>query len=335
MRLCSQASASLRWARYSSALLGVAAGGARVVEDTLHGDSARRRTRRSRPASRPRPRSPRRDPSLLGRTDSTPVNVMIKYDFDATASYKGGVAGLAATSPRVTGKTLKDNAAAVSAYEQHADAGRRPITAAVKKAVPGAKIGTESYARPTAASPATVPANQIADLLDGPRRRRGPEGHARPAARRQHRRSSARRPSGRRSAARATRARTSIVGVIDTGIWPEHPMLVAAARLPRRPAAVRGCQFGDGSDAAHLGPPFACNNKLIGAYAFTAHVHGEHRRRMRTSSATTTTQRLLRPRLRGSRHAHDDDGRRRLRRLGRRSTASSAARSAASLPAPT
>ena len=32
---------------------------------------------------------------------------------------------------------------------------------------------------------------------------------------------------------------------------------------------LRGCQFGDGSDVAHLGPTFACNNKLIGAYAFT------------------------------------------------------------------
>ena len=55
----------------------------------------------------------------------------------------------------------------------------------------------------------------------------------------------------------------------------------------RRPAAPYGCQFGDGSDVAHLGPTFACNNKLIGAYAFTAHLHGERRRRRQTSSATT------------------------------------------------
>ena len=33
---------------------------------------------------------------------------------------------------------------------------------------------------------------------------------------------------------------------------------------------MRGCQFGDGTDTAHLGPTFACNNKLIGAYAKTA-----------------------------------------------------------------
>src|SRR4030095_1334366 len=37
------------------------------------------------------------DPSLLGRTDSTRINVMIKYDYDPTASYTGTVTGFAAT----------------------------------------------------------------------------------------------------------------------------------------------------------------------------------------------------------------------------------------------
>ena len=46
------------------------------------------------------------DPTLLGRTDATPVHVVVKLDYDATASYKGDVAGLAATSPKVTGKKL-------------------------------------------------------------------------------------------------------------------------------------------------------------------------------------------------------------------------------------
>src|ERR1041385_2764549 len=54
------------------------------------------------------------DPSLLGRTDSTPVHVMVKYNFAATASYGGGISGLPATSPRVTHKKLKQNASAVS-----------------------------------------------------------------------------------------------------------------------------------------------------------------------------------------------------------------------------
>src|SRR3954451_9159872 len=81
------------------------------------------------------------DPSLLGRTDSTPVNVMIKYDFDASASYTGGVNGLKATSPRATGKALKDNAAAMAAYDAYTAGKAQKIAASILKAVPSAKIG--------------------------------------------------------------------------------------------------------------------------------------------------------------------------------------------------
>ena len=57
-----------------------------------------------------------------------------------------------------------------------------------------------------------------------------------------------------------------VVGVIDTGIWPEHPSF-ADLGLGRFPLAA-GCEFGDGSDP-DLGAPFDCGRKLIGAYAFT------------------------------------------------------------------
>ncbi len=54
-----------------------------------------------------------------------------------------------------------------------------------------------------------------------------------------------------------------IVGVIDTGIWPEHPML-ADNGIPKPAGGPWACEFGDGS----VGAAFACNDKLIGAYAF-------------------------------------------------------------------
>lgn len=53
-----------------------------------------------------------------------------------------------------------------------------------------------------------------------------------------------------------------IVGVLDTGIWPEHPMLADTGI--DAPEGTWECEFGDGS----LGDAFACNDKLIGAYAF-------------------------------------------------------------------
>ncbi len=63
-----------------------------------------------------------------------------------------------------------------------------------------------------------------------------------------------------------------IVGVLDTGIWPEHPSFSApdpSGKPYAAPAAplsgTRACVFTGG---ANPGPAFACNNKLIGADRF-------------------------------------------------------------------
>jgi subtilisin family serine protease len=59
-----------------------------------------------------------------------------------------------------------------------------------------------------------------------------------------------------------------VVGVIDTGIWPEHPSFADDGSYPEPPADWMGgtvvCDFGD---TAHNpdDAPFTCNNKLIGA----------------------------------------------------------------------
>ena len=115
-----------------------------------------------------------------------------------------------------------------------------------------------------------MPANQVADLLEGARRRavqqdtlQQPQPTTTP---------SFIGATGRladRSAARRTPARASMVGVIDTGIWPEHPIVRRPGPPPAPAAAACGCEFGDGTDPRTSAPPFACNNKLIGAYAFT------------------------------------------------------------------
>src|SRR5690348_6423144 len=83
------------------------------------------------------------DPSLLGLTSSDPVNVMIKYTYAATASYAGGVNGLAATSPRKTGKSLKDNDQAVQQYESYIKAREAETSAAIQQTVPGVAIDTK------------------------------------------------------------------------------------------------------------------------------------------------------------------------------------------------
>lgn len=62
-----------------------------------------------------------------------------------------------------------------------------------------------------------------------------------------------------------------IVGVLDTGVWPEHPSFSDPDPLgnpyPQPPTTGLPCEFGNTTwnpnDA-----PFMCNNKLIGAYQF-------------------------------------------------------------------
>ncbi len=207
------------------------------------------------------------DPSLLGRTDSAEVNVLIKYDFDATASYAGGVAGLEATSPAVTGKKLKANRGAVRAYEQHTDELTNAISSAVRKAVPNADI-RESFRTVYGGVAARVPANEVADLLavDGVvavqrDKLEEPQTDATPEF------------IGATDVwptigGSTNAASNVVVGVIDSGIWPEHPSF-ADNGLPAPPGGPYGCEFGDGTDVADLGPTFTCNDKLVGAYAFT------------------------------------------------------------------
>ena len=209
------------------------------------------------------------DPSLLNRTDATPVPVMIKYDYDATASYTGGVGGLAATSPSVTGRPLDQSSAAVNAYDNYAENRAATISQAVEQAVPAASVGA-AVNTVYGGAPAVVPANSVNTLLTIP-------GVA------AIQKDSLNQPlDDNTSFIGATNVWPTIggsdlagsnviVGVIDTGIWPENPMFAAkpSEPAPPHPLSFYHCDFGDGTDVGHLGPTFACNNKLIGAYNFT------------------------------------------------------------------
>ena len=207
------------------------------------------------------------DPALLGRSDPTIVKVMIKYDFDAAASYGGGVGSLAATSPSVTGKSLTQNATAVAAYGTYVASLAKDISARAVKAAPALNVhGT--YVTAYGGVSAQIPANQIAALLkvDGVVAVQEDTLEQPLDDNTSFVGATAVWPSLGGSANAASGV---IVGVIDTGVWPEHPML-AQGSLGAPAGGLRGCQFGDGTNVANLGPVFPCNNKLIGAYAMTA-----------------------------------------------------------------
>ena len=128
----------------------------------------------------------RTDKSLLGLSGSRLVPVMIKYDFDATASYTGRVKGLRATSPRVTGKSLRANKVAVARYNRYAQRLTGQISGRIQSAVPGVRFGT-AFRTVYGGVAARVPANQISKLLSVRGVVGGAAGFPPPAARRQHR----------------------------------------------------------------------------------------------------------------------------------------------------
>jgi subtilisin family serine protease len=203
------------------------------------------------------------DPELLGRSDSTPVNVMVKLDYDSVATYTGGVQGLAATSPKTTGKKLKENKGAVDAYQAHVATVEQGIVSDIQSEVSGETIRA-SYRVAYGGVAMQLPANQVDDLLsvDGVvavqrDTLRQPDTSVTPA----FTGASAVWPSlGGSSRA----GEGVIVGVLDTGIWPEHPSF-ADPGINHPGGGPYGCEFGVAGDA-----PFTCNDKLIGAYAKTA-----------------------------------------------------------------
>ncbi len=230
------------------------------------------------------------DPALLARTDSAQVNVMVKLDYDAAASYKGGIAGLPATSPQLTGKRLSKSDPDVARYLRHADSESATAAQRIRAAVPAAAV-TDSFTLAYGGLSVRLPANLAKQLIEVPGvsavqqdsvqhpTADASSAPATPAAAPPAGPSAATISSDTTKFVGANKVWPSlggpvkagqgvIVGVLDTGIWPEHPSLKDLGLAKPGPAGKTwACQFGDGTDAL-LGLAFTCNNKLIGSYAF-------------------------------------------------------------------
>jgi hypothetical protein len=212
------------------------------------------------------------DPALLGRTDSTPVAVMIKLDYDSAATYAGGVKGVPATSPSVTGKPLSGKSAAEKAHNDYAASQEAELKAALAKSVPQARLGS-SFRTVYGGVQAVIPANEVADVLridnvvavqsDSLNK---PLTDSSPAF------------IGATSlypqlGGTADAGKGVIFGVLDSGAWPEHPSYADNGNLGAPPAKAdgtpRACNFGD-NPLTPATDVFACNNKLIGGQAFLA-----------------------------------------------------------------
>ncbi len=210
------------------------------------------------------------DPALVGRKDSALVNVMIKLDYDAVASYAGGIDGFAATSPQVTGRSLDRKSSAEVKYGGYIAAQESAFVKALKAKVPKAAIG-QSFRTVYGGISARIPANAVKDVL-------AIDGAVAVQSDKLLKIDTDSSPGflgansvypglgGTKKAGQGV-----IFGDLDTGVWPEHPSFADQGVLPAPPArpdhTARTCEFGD-NPLTPASDPFVCQNKLIGGEAF-------------------------------------------------------------------
>ncbi|GIJ50202.1 peptidase S8 [Virgisporangium aliadipatigenens] len=210
----------------------------------------------------------RSDENLLARRDSRPAQVVVKLDYDPVATYAGGLPGHPATSPGVTGRKLSGGPDE-QAYERYIAQREEAFLGELRRAVPGAQPG-RTLRTVYGGIALTAPADTLRTLagLPGvvavqPDEMRAPltDSSAEFIG-----------AAGTPDAPSATDAGAGvIVGVLDTGAWPEHPAY--ADRPDSQPAPLkadgtaRACDFGD-NPLTEADDPFVCNRKLIGGQAF-------------------------------------------------------------------
>lgn len=206
--------------------------------------------------------------------DVAKIPVIVQLEDESLASYSGGVSGLAATSPRATGaRSLDVRSGASQAYLSHLAGKRAQFEARARGAAPNGRI-TQRFDVALNGVAMVAPVDEVINLTKLP----GVKAVVRDELLHLD---TDRTPQflqadivwnylgGRDKAGEGV-----IVGVLDTGIWPEHPSLSdpdpAGDPYPAPPpplVGTRQCEFTGG---ANPGPAFTCNNKLIGADRFMA-----------------------------------------------------------------
>jgi subtilisin family serine protease len=203
-----------------------------------------------------------------GARDS--VGIVVRLSEPPVARYAGGTAGLAPTSvERTGGGRLDARSHAVASYRAYLAKRQDAFVAAARAVVPEAKL-LHRYQMVLGGVALRVPAGAVRaigalpgvvavypDVLRQLATDRSPAFIGAKGAWKDL--------GGQGSAGEGV-----IVGVLDTGIWPEHPSFSdpdPAGNAYPPPAVPHQCQFDIG---ANPGPDFACNKKLIGAFRFLA-----------------------------------------------------------------
>ncbi|TDU83925.1 PA domain-containing protein [Kribbella voronezhensis] len=210
------------------------------------------------------------DPALINSTSANQVRVVVKLDYDSLAAYRGGLKGLPGTSPSVTGKRLDPKGTNAAKYLKHVTTMENDFLAALRTRIPSARAG-QTLRTVYGGVALSVPANKARDLLKLP-------GVA--AVQQDNPQQLLTDSSGdfigaptiyNQLGGAASAGKGVIVGILDSGAWPEHPSYADPGTLPAPPATADGaprvCDFGD-NPLTPANDPFVCNRKLIGGRPF-------------------------------------------------------------------
>jgi len=210
------------------------------------------------------------DPSLLAETSNAETQIVVKLDYDAVATYAGGVAGLPATSPAATGARINARSKAVGDYTGYVAAKEDQFLGRLAGIVPGARVGTRLrtvYGGVALRVPASS-AKRIAALPGVIAVQRDTRNHLLTDASATFLGAPA--LYNQLAATDRTAGRGVIVGILDSGVWPEHPSF-SPVGVPKPPARADGkarpCVFGD-NPVTPSNDPFSCNNKLVAGQPF-------------------------------------------------------------------
>ena len=191
------------------------------------------------------------------------VSVIVKFDVDPIATYKGGVRGLAPTSPQVTRSRIRRTEPSVQAYERFLTAKEQTFASALARAVPRARI-VHRFRAVLGGVSVLLPRERVKDLSALPGvaavypdvllpldTDRSPEFIGAPAL-------------WAKLGGQSKAGRGVIVGIVDSGIWPESPSVRDDGSFPPPPARWTGtaCEFGSAKPGDGA---FSCDHKLIGA----------------------------------------------------------------------
>jgi subtilisin family serine protease len=210
------------------------------------------------------------DQALLRATSPAPVNVVVKLDYDSLAAYHGGLPGLPGTSPAVTGKALDTRSAEARKYGEHIADVEKAFLDDLARKVPGAVAG-QRIRTVYGGIALRIPGDKAAEVLKLPGAVAVQEDRPQPLLTDSSPQFIGADTIYSRLGGSDSSGKGVIVGVLDTGAWPEHPSFAARGGLPApgptKDGTARVCDFGD-NPLTPAADPFTCNNKLIGGRPF-------------------------------------------------------------------